>query len=61
MVAVVGTGSTGSVASSDFVARTAVEVDIDFGIDCLGTAQADTMLAPIQPEQVSHFSLSRCQ
>ena len=60
MVVVVGTGSIGSVVGSDFVARTAVEVDIDFGIDCLGTAQADTMLAPIQLEPSPHFSLSRC-
>ena len=61
VVAVVGTGSAGS----DFVARTTAEactkVDTDFGIDWVGTVQIDTMLAPVQPEQVSHFSLSRCQ
>ena len=42
VVVVVGTGSTGSVADRDFVARTNVEacteVDTDFGIDWVGTA-----------------------
>ena len=61
VVAVVGTGSAGS----DFVACTTTEVctevDIDFGIDWVGTVQADMMLAPIHPERVPHFSLSRCQ
>ena len=65
VVAVVGTGSDGSVLGSDFVACTAAkaytEVDIYFGIDWVGTAQDDMMLAPVHPERAIHFSLSRCQ
>ena len=56
-----GTGSAGS----DFVARTATEarteIDTNFGIDWVGTMQDDTMVVPVQPGRVPHFSLSRCQ
>ena len=65
VVAVVGIGLSRSLAGSDFVACTTTEacteVDTDFGIDWVGTAQADMMLALVQPKRALHFSLSRCQ
>ena len=65
MVVVVGTGSVGSVDGSDFVACTTAEVctkvDTDFGIDWVGTTQADMMLALVHPKLSHHYSSSRCQ
>ena len=64
-MAVVGTGSTSSVAGSDFfmcmIAKACTEVDTNFGIDWLGTAHVDTMLTPVHPETSRHFSLNRCR
>ena len=61
MVVVVGTGFAGS----DFVVRmdaeARIEVDTNFCIDWVGALQANIMLVSVQPEQVPHFSLSRCQ
>ena len=65
VVTVVGIDSVGSMAGSDFVACTTIEahteVDNNFGIDWVGIAQADTMLAPVHLERALHFSLSRCR
>ena len=65
VVVVVGTGSAGSVAGSDFVVCTAVEVRIEvdtgFGIDWVGTSQDDTMLVLVHPERALHFPFIRCR
>ena len=65
MVAVEVTGSDDIAADSGSTAQMVdvvhTEADTSFDTDWVGTTQADTMVASIQPELAPHSSSSKCQ